>query len=117
MTDKSIIHSKSPIPSNLFKIRTLMLKELPQFALINKMILFFNFSFLDKYLNNNFFYLILRQAKSTSSKPGYSGVIECILNLAVFLIFFLALLTWSSWEVQNSSRRLCNLSFICFTVY
>ncbi len=48
--------------------------------------------------------------------PNYSAVIECIINLVGFLVFFFVVLTWSSWEVQNASRRLCNLSFVCYTV-
>lgn len=60
---------------------------------------------------------ILRKKQKKSMKPQYSGIIECICNLVVLLLFFFAILIWSSWEVQNTSRRLCNLSFICYTLF
>ena len=42
--------------------------------------------------------------------------IECVFNLFGFSAFYFILLLVTSSKVQNVSRRLCNASFIFFTV-
>ena len=51
-----------------------------------------------------------------SLKVSFVTSVKCVLNLIAIVVFFFMALIWTTFNVQNVSRRLCNLSFICYTV-
>ena len=56
------------------------------------------------------------ESNSKGSNVNFKTTFKCILNLIVVVVFFWQVLEWTRTNVQNVSRRLCNLSFICYTV-
>ena len=56
-----------------------------------------------------------KQSKNDSA-ISFKASFLCILNLAIFLVFFYFMLDFTRTNLQDVSRRLCNLGFIFYIV-